>query len=90
MMRFVKIILFSLLLNGYQNTTWASEDNAVCTDIGGVMYGAKTECKKGDIIMVNPMMAAFLCDMTLPSITGENIIICHFLGKKRPQRGSQK
>jgi len=40
--------------------------------------------------MVNPMMAAFLCDMSLPIITGEKTIVCHYLGKKRPERKSQK
>lgn len=78
------------LVISYPVVAWANEDNPVCTDIGGVMYGDQTECKKGDVIMVNPMMAAFLCDMSLPSISGEKTVICHYLGKKRPERKSKK
>lgn len=74
---------------GYPTINWASEESQVCTNIGGVMFGEQTDCKKGDIIMVNPMMAAFLCDMTLQIIPGENIIVCHYLGKKRQERKSQ-
>lgn len=88
---FTHIALCSLLVISYPATTWAAKDSPVCTDIGGIMFGGKTECKKGDIIiMTNPMMAAFLCDMTLPTINGENTIICHFLGKKRQDRKTKK
>lgn len=90
MNKFVQIALCSFWIMSCPATTSASEDNPVCTKIGGVMYGEKTDCKKGDIIMVNPMMAAFLCDMSLPIITGEKTIVCHYLGKKRPERKSQK
>jgi len=90
MKKFVLMAVCALLVLNYPFMAWANEDNPVCTDIGGVMYGAKTECKKGDIIVVNPMMAAFLCDMTLSSISGEKTIVCHYLGKKRPERKSKK
>lgn len=90
MNKFVKIVLCSLLVMSYPAAIWASEDNPVCTNIGGVMFGKHTECKKGDIIMVNTMMAAFLCDLTLPSISGDKIIVCHYLGKKRQERKSLK
>lgn len=64
----------------------AIEDYPVCTDVGELMHGDQQKCKKGDVIMVNPMMAAFLCDMSLPSIAGEKTVVCHYLGKKRPLR----
>lgn len=87
--KFTKIACCCLLLC-YSAVTWSAEESQVCTDIGGVMYGEKTDCKKGDIIMVNPMMAAFLCDMSLPTITEDKTVICHFLGKKRPERKPKK
>ena len=91
MNRLIPIILCSLLALGYPATTWATEDNYVCSDIGGAMFDGKTDCKKGDIIvMTNNLMAAYLCDFTLPTITGENVVICHFLGKKRPERKIKK
>lgn len=90
MNKFALIALCSILGMSYSAITWANEDNPVCVNIGGVMFGQQTECKKGDIITVNPMMAAFLCDMTLPSISGDKIIVCHYLGEKRPERKSQK
>ena len=90
MNKFIQIALYSLLIMSYPATTLASEDNPVCVNIGGAMFDQKTECKKGDIITVNPMMAAFLCDLTLPSISGDKIIVCHYLGKKRHERKSQK
>jgi len=86
----VKIACCCILLLGAPTITWSAEENPVCTDIGGVMYGEKTDCKTGDIIMVNPMMAAFLCDLSLPAITGDKTVICHFLGKKRPERKSHQ
>ena len=88
-----KILLMTvcgLLILNYPVMAWANEDNPVCTNIGGLMYGDQTECKKGDVIMVNPMMAAFLCDMSLPSISGEKTVVCHYLGKKRPERKSKR
>lgn len=87
----MQLVLGGFLLVIFPTTTMADKDYPVCTDIGGVMFGGKTECKKGDIIiMVNPMMAAFLCDLTMPTINGENTIICHFIGKKRQERNSKK
>ena len=90
MNKYVLMAIFSLLLSSYPFDTWASKDNSVCTDIGGVMYGKQTGCQKGDIIMVNPMMAAFLCDMSLPIISGDKTIVCHYLGKKRSDRTPRK
>jgi len=90
MNKILHIALCGLLVASFPATIRANEDSPVCTNIGGVMFGKETVCKKGDIIMVNPMMAAFLCDMALPIITGDKIIVCHYLGKKRPERKSQK
>lgn len=73
-----------ILANSFQ--VWANENNPVCTNVGDLMHGDQNKCKKGDIIMVNPMMAAFLCDLNMPSIAGEKTVVCHYLGKKRPQR----
>lgn len=69
---------------------WANGDNPVCTEIGELMHGDQQKCKQGDIITVNPMMAAFLCDLSKPSIAGEKTVVCHYLGKKRPQRETKK
>ena len=69
---------------------WADEDVPVCTDISGLMFSDQQTCKKGDIIMVNSMMAAFLCDMSLPNISGDKTVVCHYLGKKRPERKAKK
>ena len=86
MNKYLLMAVCVLLAIIYPFMALANEDSPVCTDIGGVMYGAQTECKKGDIIVVNPMMAAFLCDLTLSSISGEKSVVCHYLGKKRPER----
>ncbi len=61
-------------------------DSPVCTDVNDLMYTDKPKCEKGDVIMVNPMMAAFLCDMSMPNISGDKLVICHYLGKKRAER----
>jgi len=90
MNKFLLTAVCGLLVLNYPVGVWANEDNPVCTDIGGLMYGDQQKCKKGDIIMVNPMMAAFLCDMNLPSISGEKTVVCHYLGKKRLERKSKK
>ena len=90
MNKLVLMAMGGLLILIYPVMGWANEDKPVCTDIGGLMYGDQTECKKGDVIMVNPMMAAFLCDMNLPSISGEKTVVCHYLGKKRPERKPKK
>jgi hypothetical protein len=88
--KFVRIAVCVLIVLNTPVAAWANEDNPVCTDVGELMYGDQQKCKKGDIIMVNPMMAAFLCDMSLPSISGEKTVVCHYLGKKRPARKSKK
>lgn len=90
MNKFVLIVVCAgLALNGFVETL-ANEDYPVCTDIGELMHGNPQKCKKGDVIMVNPMMAAFLCDLNMPSIAGEKTVVCHYLGKKRPLRESKK
>ena len=86
----VLIAAYGLLLLSNPVEAFTKEDSPVCTDIGGLMYGDEQKCQKGDIIMVNAMMAAFLCDMSLPIITGDNTVICHYLGKKRAVRESKK
>ncbi len=88
-----KLILWSMLgiavlINPI--SVLADADNPVCADVGELMYGDQQKCKKGDLIIVNPMMAAFLCDMAMPSIAGEKTVVCHYLGKKRPERKSKK
>ena len=90
MNKVAQLALFGLLVFSYPVITGADDDNLVCSNIGGLMYGEKTDCKKGDIIMVNPMMAAFVCDMALPTIAGEKLVICHYLGKKRQERAPTK
>lgn len=90
MNRFVLITVCGLLVLCHPVTTRASEENLVCTDVGGLMYGEKTECKKGDLILVNPLMAAFVCDMSLSTISGEKTVVCHYLGKKRSERKAKK
>jgi len=82
-------VYVGLALNGFV-VTLANDDTPVCTDIGQLMYGNQQQCKKGDVIMVNPMMAAFLCDLSKPSIAGEKTVVCHYLGKKRPVREKKK
>ena len=90
MNKFVLIaVCGGLALNGFVEAR-AKDDYPVCTDIGELMHGDQQTCKKGDVIMVNPMMAAFLCDLSMPSIAGEKTVVCHYLGKKRPQRESKK
>ena len=64
----------------------ADEVNAVCKDVGELAYGTKTKCVKGDLIMVNPMLAAYLCDLSKSHIKGDKIIICHYVGHKRKER----
>ena len=90
MNKFVLMAVCELLLLSCPVVLWANEDSPVCTDIDGLMYGDKPTCQKGDVIMVNPMMAAFLCDMSLSIIPGEKTVVCHYLGKKRPERKSKK
>lgn len=68
----------------------SNDDNPVCTEVGELMYGDQHKCKKGDVIMVNPMMSAFLCDMSLPNIAGEKTVVCHYRGSKRPAREKNK
>lgn len=68
----------------------SAEEPPVCNDVGELMYGNPQACQKGDVIIVNPMMAAFLCDMKLPNIAGETTVVCHYLGKKRPAREAKK
>ena len=87
---FTVLPLIGLFLVIYPISLWAKEDNPVCVDVGELMYGDQLKCKKGDIIIVNPMSAAFLCDMSLPNIAGEKIVVCHYLGKKRSERKAKK
>lgn len=82
--------LYWLLPLSYPVEAWTKEENPVCTEVGELMFGDQQRCKKGDVIMVNPMMAAFLCDMNLPSIAGEKTVVCHYLGIKRPERKPKK
>jgi hypothetical protein len=90
MNKFVLMAVCGLLILSCPVAIWANEDSPVCTDIDGLMYGDKPTCKKGDVIMVNPMMAAFVCDMSLPIIPGEKTVICRYLGKKRSERKATK
>jgi len=90
MKKLVLFTIFGLLVLAYPIFVLAKEDNPVCADVGELMYGDQLKCKKGDIIIVNPMSAAFLCDMSLPNISGEKIVVCHYLGKKRAERKSKK
>ena len=90
MKKFVLFTIFGLLVLVYPILVFAKEDSPVCADVGELMYGDQLKCKKGDIIIVNPMSAAFLCDMSLPNISGEKIVVCHYLGKKRAERKSKK
>ena len=90
MNKFVLMAVSGLLALSNSVEVFANEDYPVCTDVGELMHGDQQKCKKGDIIMVNPMMAAFLCDMSLPSISGDKTVVCHYLGKKRPVRKSKK
>lgn len=69
---------------------FAEDNSLLCTDVGELMYGDQKKCQRGDIIMVNSMMAAFLCDMSLPIVYGDNTVVCHYLGKKREVRESKK
>jgi len=84
------ISIFGFLVLVYPILVFAKEDNPVCADVGELMYGDQLKCKKGDVIIVNPMSAAFLCDMSLPNISGEKIVVCHYLGRKRAERKSKK
>ncbi len=90
MNRFVLMVVCGLVVQINSVTAYANEDSPVCTDIGELMHGDPQACKKGDVIMVNSMMAAFLCDLGAPSIYGENTVVCHYLGKKRPVREPKK
>jgi hypothetical protein len=90
MNKFGLMAVYGILVLSYPVGVWANEDPPVCTDIGELMYGDQQKCKKGDILMINPMMAAFLCDLSLPSISGEKSVVCHYLGKKRSERKSKK
>ena len=64
----------------------AEEQNQVCGYVGELVHGDQEKCKKGDLIMINPMLAAYLCDLTKSHIEGDKIIICHYLGYKRQDR----
>ena len=90
MNKYVSIAVCWLLVLSYPVGVWAGEDNPICNEVGELMFGDQQKCKKGDVIIVNPMMAAFLCDMSLQSISGEKTVVCHYLGKKRPERKSEK
>lgn len=89
MNKFVLMAVCAWLILYNPVEVWAGEDNPLCTEVGELMHGDQQKCKKGDIIMVNPMMAAMLCDMSLPSISGEKTVVCHYLGKKRSVRKSE-
>jgi hypothetical protein len=67
-------------------TEAADEVNSVCKDVGELAYGTKTKCVKGDLIMINPMLAAYLCDLSKSHIKGDKLIICHYVGYKRKER----
>lgn len=86
----VAMVAIGLLALGGPAGVSADDNSLVCNDVGELMYGDQQKCQKGDIIIVNPMMAAFLCDMGLPSISGEKTVVCHYLGKKRPERPATK
>jgi len=90
MKKFVLMAVCGLLVVTNPVGVRANGNNPVCLDIGELMHGDQHKCNKGDVIMVNPMMAAFLCDMSLPSISGEKTVVCHYLGIKRPERKSKK
>ena len=90
MNKLVLMTVCALLVVSHPIGAWANDDNPVCTDIGELMYGDQQKCKKGDVITINPMMAAYFCDMNLPSISGEKVVVCHYLGKKRSERKSKK
>jgi hypothetical protein len=86
---FFAIVCGLLLLNAPVEV-FAEDNSLLCTDVGELMYGDQQKCKKGDIIIVNAMMAAVLCDMSLPIVSGDNNVVCHYLGKKREVRESKK
>ena len=90
MNKFLLMAVYGFLAISNPAGAWASDESPVCNDIDELMFSDRPTCKKGDIIIVNPMMAAFLCDMTLPNISGDKTVVCHYLGKKRPERNSKK
>lgn len=81
----IAIFLVSLVFDTGKSEA-ADEKNAVCKDVGELAYGTKTKCLKGDLIMVNPMLAAYLCDLSKSHIKADKLIICHYLGYKRKER----
>lgn len=79
--------LFALSLSLYVSRVNATEErNQVCTDVGELVHGDQKKCKKGDLITLNSMLAAYLCDLSKSHIEGDKIIICHYLGYKRETR----
>lgn len=74
------------LLFYISDVTAIEEQNQVCTEVGELVHGDQKKCKKGDLIMLNPMLAAYLCDLSKSHIMGDKIIICHYLGYKRQDR----
>ena len=88
-MKYAIFVFFVFMMSLYidtENSEAADKIEAVCKDVGELAYGTKTKCVKGDLIMVNPMLAAYLCDLSKSHIKGDKLIICHYLGYKRKER----
>jgi len=83
---FLIVILFASIYLDTNFSIAADEKNMVCKDVGELAYGTKTKCLKGDLIMVNHMLAAYICDLSKSHIKGDKLIICHYLGYKRKER----
>ena len=90
MKKIVLIAASGLLALNNSIEALADDNSLLCTDVDKLMYSDQQICQKGDIIMVNSMMSAFLCDLSLPVVYGDNTVVCHYLGKKRPVRESKK